>query len=345
MSEWMAKSKVCPSCNEAFIEIKQCSILASIIKTFLQENPDHSRDAAELQRLEKVNTLKAGYVVKPEKPKAKEPRRERRQQAEDAKQAALPGPQPVQQMVFDNIAPPAQRFALPNALFPPQIVHQPYQQANLMFGRGMFNPFANVGLFNSCIDCNRLGNYGCGRIFQHVKCQACYTDMPLRPGLNQRCQVCLNHFCNTIFPGSQCQTAGVRPIQLHPLGHYSTTIFNTLPYDALNSNTYERGVLEAFLTQKRLNFEYVFNTLFQGQTLNISKHHADFAEHSFRRDSLVCLGCAQKVWRELLSVFRIGIENSLAQEVKTRPRCREGRDCALVRTDQFHARAYTHYYL
>jgi hypothetical protein len=264
MAEWLEKSKLCPTCNQSMTEIQPNTSMTNIINVFLKENPEHQREAAEIAKLDTVNTLKQGRVIKPDRP-----------QPEENKRALPPMPQlpQVQLPVVQNpharqvrfqaqyvAPPPAPRYALPNAFFPQQ--YRP-------FGGG----FYNFGQFNhqatSCLDCIRLGGYyqACG--FVHVKCHTCTIDIPLKFGVNS-CMVCHHYFCNVAYPQSICQTIGVSLTQVHLIGHYSATIFTAIPHDALKSNAYERGVLEEHLRVRRLSFEAVLGTLFSGQTLELS---------------------------------------------------------------------------
>mmetsp|Transcript_26661 Transcript_26661/g.47988 ORF Transcript_26661/g.47988 Transcript_26661/m.47988 type:complete len:333 (+) Transcript_26661:585-1583(+) len=331
----MLKAKNCPSCNLAFVEVKPNAILLSIIKTFLKENPEHTRDETELKALEGKNTIKDGITVKQDKPKPK-PEEVKRPPEEVKRPQRAPPVNPA----YDPAIPPAPRFALPNGLFPRQFNPQPinprpFDPFNPPFGYYV-NPnpiFGGMRPASTCVDCNRLGWQGCGRFYPHVRCFSCNNEMPERPGSSVRCMVCQNSFCNMVVLGSRCQTAG-----LNPLGHYNTTVFNTIPADALNSNAFERKVFEDYLKQKRLTLEYVYNTLFQGQTLVINHN-----ELNFRRDSVVCLACAQQIWRELIVIFRIGIEASLSQIVRQRPRCEDGIRCRQM-GDRRHAEEFRHYY-
>ena len=61
-TDWMTRSKDCPSCRELVIEVKKNSMLNSVIENFVSLNPHLKREAADLAECEKRNIFTADTV-------------------------------------------------------------------------------------------------------------------------------------------------------------------------------------------------------------------------------------------------------------------------------------------
>lgn len=61
-SDWMKRSKECPSCREAVIMVKKNSLINSSIESYLIVNPQLKRSKEDLEGQEKLNIFKNEIV-------------------------------------------------------------------------------------------------------------------------------------------------------------------------------------------------------------------------------------------------------------------------------------------
>ena len=61
-SDWMDRSKECPTCREPVTEVKKNSLINSLIENYLSLNPQLKRSKEELETIEKRNKFKNEVV-------------------------------------------------------------------------------------------------------------------------------------------------------------------------------------------------------------------------------------------------------------------------------------------
>ncbi len=62
----------------------------------------------------------------------------------------------------------------------------------------------------------------------------------------------------------------------------------------------------------------------------------------YKKDSELCLPCFNRLWNELLYIYRVSIQGFLPKEVRERPNCWYGNECRTQIHKQDHAKKYNH---
>jgi E3 ubiquitin-protein ligase CHFR len=191
-----------------------------------------------------------------------------------------------------------------------------------------------------CPECNVPGADGfqCAANQFHVNCSACMKLMPLRSDLpderSQVCGICQNYFCD-LYTGSGCsnrQTGALTKFEEHKG-------INFIPFDCLNSNSYERQILLEYMESKGLSAQGVFNQCCE----KLRNGEITFSNPSRSTSTICCNLCALKLFNEVLYPYRASIPQSeLPSRARGRDNCWYGRECRTQTHNAEHARKLNH---
>ncbi|CAK77621.1 unnamed protein product (macronuclear) [Paramecium tetraurelia] len=329
-SDWMAKSKTCPSCRKDVQSVNKNSMVNNVVERYLLMNPDKKRPAEEYKEMESKNKIKGDAIVF----NSSDP---------------IPIVQPV-----TNVA-PARGRGRPAAQQQAPIVQQDIQtETHKQNHISDYSAEEDDGpVTKDCVTCIRsINGYQCQRrSVPHLNCGNCASKMP-KFDLNEkrlvfRCQLCENYFC-TLY-NKNCQQLSKKNPNARIERH---AVPGNVDVQCFRQNQFELQAFLDYMKQKGLTTQDIFKYMLDN---HISKGGFKYVEGKrthkdpkrtidmlILNETPVCNQCFTLVWQQIVFRYRISIRDQMADKIKNRGQCWFGINCNTMTHNPQHAEKLDH---
>uniref|UniRef100_A0A3B3DUP3 E3 ubiquitin-protein ligase CHFR n=1 Tax=Oryzias melastigma TaxID=30732 RepID=A0A3B3DUP3_ORYME len=309
-SGWMERSSLCPTCRCPVERICKNHFLNNLVEAYLTQHPEKCRSEEDLKSMDSRNKITQDML---------QPRVERSFSDEEGSSDYLfessdndsDSSDTSQSLVMCRQC-PGYRNYMSQVLFTTtkQTGEQPSTSSDTTSASQM---------------------YCCPPQGHHVICTCCLQPMPDRQAeLTSVCNICMLcklPFCHMYWG---CQRIGCQGC----LSRFSEINLNDKCLDGvLNNNTYESDVLKNYLSSKGKSWKDLLRESLEG---------LQEGRFSLTGDSILCLCCGLRAFRELAYKYRQNIPASeLPAAVTSRPDCYWGRNCR-TQVKAHHATNFNH---
>jgi E3 ubiquitin-protein ligase CHFR len=309
-SDWMQKSKDCPSCRDPVTEARKNANVNNIIGKFLDSHPDKKRSKEEYDAMEKRNKFTSDKIAIAAATTNGKPKEETK---------AAPPPQPT----VTRAAAARKRSPTPS------------------------DDSGDDDQCPECINARRGDNYKCKKGAGHLHCSQCAKPFPDRIATHpQQCVICKRNYCNLYFT---CTAKTLNRLQLlknhNPPALISDQVFKGNKYEAQLLRDYlfkkkltGRDVFNNVLKDSVKNpFRYKAS---RAMLTNPPPVAIDIA---MNQDTAVCTKCFdEQLWWQVCFKYFIDIKNDLPRDAQNRGSCWYGINCKTMVHSDDHAKKLNH---
>ena len=302
LAGWTQDKHSCPYCSERIIKAKRNPLVDELLVEYLMTHPQDERSEEDRTDLERRNCYDTEH---------------RAQRREPSLLLTPARPRVVERRPLFVDAKP-----MPLPVMMPEPRQSPFWQGP-----------------PRCVQCNKnVDGYRCLKDQEHVDCFLCKQAMPYRPNIPQQCFICELYFCNIYFRRAKHCDLGI-----HTIDWYVKMTFTQIPTDALCENPYEQTVLRDALRRNGMPIQMLaMRVMDEMHTGGLAFTIEGKSNVKVKHDTHLCGACANALWKEVLMFQRVRINESLPDNVRTRPRCRHGVHCRNQKTIYQHASKFNH---
>lgn len=352
-SQWMERSKECPTCRKKVERISKNHIINNLVEAFLKEHPERQRKEEELREMDRKNKItedmlrpkhsRGLFVLSSFGEDADDGEDDDDYDNSDDSSASGVGDS-SESDDSDRTGAPFMPSSL-GGLFGFSSLMRPVP-TNCRLCPGYISPTILTPMASTSEASTTSvtpPDYTCTPDQIHILCHCCLQPMPYRwpdamtasiPA--QKCSICQKSFCHMLWGchGSGCLGC----LNKFKDFKFGDTTFLTI----INGNLHESKILQDYLTEKSLSEQDLLQKCVQKLD---SKEYTtvDAASHDVNSETVLCHRCALRNFKELAYQFRRDIpREQLPESVHRRTDCYWGKNCRTQRTKQFHASRFNH---
>ncbi|CAD8171487.1 unnamed protein product [Paramecium pentaurelia] len=329
-SDWMVKSKTCPSCRKDVQTVNKNPMVNNFVEKYLIMHPDKKRSPEEYKEMDSKNKIKGDALI-----------------FNSSESISIVQP-------ITNVA-PARGRGRPAASQQVPIIQQDIKiETHKQSHISDYSAEEDDGpVTKDCVTCIRaINGYQCQRrSVPHLNCSNCSSKMP-KFDLNEkrlifRCELCENFFC-TLY-NKNCQQLSKKNPNARLERH---TVPGNVDVQCFRQNQFEFQAFLDYMKQKKLTTQDIFQYMMDN---HISQGGFRYVEGKFThkdpkrtidmiilKDTSVCSQCFGLIWQQIIFRYRISIKDQMVDKIKNRGQCWFGINCKTMTHNLAHAEKLDH---
>ncbi|XP_028410485.1 E3 ubiquitin-protein ligase CHFR-like [Dendronephthya gigantea] len=366
-SEWMKRSKACPTCRLPIERMSRNHIVNNLVDAYLKDHPDKKRDAEELAEMDARNKITED-MIRPSKKRKLSPIVIYHDDDDDddylsddlsednSTDNTAESDDEDTGVVFTSVV-PGFSMGMPTSVgslfgFTSSTPSRPPPVVCRWCPSSRQNETSSSASGSGSVREIRPGvpQPVCPSGSFHLLCLCCGKPMPKQENLlpppgsipyakSQKCGICQNFYCNLLW---KCD----KPDCLGCLNEFKDIKFNSNCLDGvILNNKYESQILKNYLNDKGRNIQDLLSKCLEKLDTKTYTTTDLVMKPELSSIFILCYRCALKNLKELAFQFRRDIPNEeLPAAVTSRPHCHWGKNCRTQTNpnNPHHASRYNH---